>query len=253
MAAMGHHNGDGADDEQRNETRTPVTLLVEYEGADELVCDYTENLSSGGVFVSTTRDLEVGTKVRLVLSFPGLLQPIAVSGEVKWSRGREAGAGVGIEFDDGDAKSKLGVFVSQIRAGDPSIVTKLVRVLVVEDNPHVSQLIRDGLSGSGRRDFGDSLAFNFRSANNGKDGLTLLRNERFDALIIDIYLPILDGPAVISQVRADPALAALPIIAVSAGGTHAREAALNAGASVFLDKPMRLRQIIENLRTLLSI
>ena len=73
--------------DQRRDSRESVTLFVEYEGADDLVGDYTENLSSGGTFVATNRPLPIGTEIKLVLSFPGLLEPISVVGTVRWTRG----------------------------------------------------------------------------------------------------------------------------------------------------------------------
>src|SRR5215470_14135990 len=96
-----------SDQEKRRDPREPVTLLVEYEGADDLLGDYTENLSSGGTFVATNRELPIGTEVQLVLGFPGLLEPIAISGTVRWTRDDEGGSGAGIEFSDGPARDKL--------------------------------------------------------------------------------------------------------------------------------------------------
>ena len=77
--------------DQRKSDREPVTLFVEYEGADDLVGDYTENLSSGGTFVATNRALPIGQQIKLVLSFPGLLEPIAIEGTVRWTRSAQSG------------------------------------------------------------------------------------------------------------------------------------------------------------------
>jgi uncharacterized protein (TIGR02266 family) len=243
-------------EEQRRFDREPVTLVVEYDGADELVVDYTENLSSGGTFVHTTRPFEVGTQVHLRLSFPGLLSPIALEGVVRWSRDSAAGEpGAGIEFTNFDdrARARIDEIVQRIRARDPQVVDRVIRVLVVEDNPHVAQLITDGLRGSGRVQLGDNLSFHFRTAVNGAEALELLRTETFDALIVDIYLPVLDGASVIAQAREDERTRTIPIIAVSAGGDSARQQALSAGADFFLDKPMRLRQIIDTMRQLMPL
>jgi uncharacterized protein (TIGR02266 family) len=239
--------------EKRRHAREAVTLVVEYEGADDLVVDFTDNLSSGGTFVHTPRDFEIGTIVHLVLSFPGLIQPIRINGEVRWARGDtdDEERGVGIEFVEGPAREQLRELIDRITARDPSVVSRLMRVLVVEDNPHVAQLIRDGLRGSEKRTFQD-MAFNFRTASNGSEALELLQAESFDALIIDVYLPVLDGPAVIQKVRLDERTRGLPIIAVSAGGDSARDAARAAGANFFLHKPMRLRQIIDTMRQLVT-
>lgn len=242
------------EDEKRRDSREPVTLFVEYEGADDLVGDFTENLSSGGTFVATNRVLPIGTRVQLVLSFPGLLEPIAIEGKVRWKRdeaGEEGDAGAGIEFEPGPAQVALAAVIDKVKNRDPKTVSRLFRVLVVEDNKHVAQLITEGLRGSSRRDFG-GVSFVFRNAEDGRAAVEILRKEKFDALIIDVYLPILDGPRVIMQARSELGLADLPIIAVSAGGDAARRSALDAGANIFLDKPMRLRQVIDTMQRLLA-
>jgi uncharacterized protein (TIGR02266 family) len=242
-----------SDDEKRRDNREPVTLFVEYEGADDLVGDFTENLSSGGTFVATTRELPIGTHVQLVLSFPGLLEPISIEGTVRWKRGTgnsEGDSGAGIEFEAGPARDQLAALIEKVRTRDPKTVSRLFRVLVVEDNKHVAQLITEGLRGSSRRDFG-GVSFVFRSAEDGRAAVEILRREKFDALIIDVYLPIMDGPRVIQQARGELGLNDLPIIAVSAGGESARRSALDAGANIFLDKPMRLRQVIDTMQRLL--
>src|SRR5215475_10851128 len=100
-------NEDDDGGEKRRSDREPVTLFVEYEGADDLLGDYTENLSSGGTFVATNRELPIGTGVQLVLGFPGLLEPISIEGTVRWTRDDEGGAGAGIEFAEGPAREKL--------------------------------------------------------------------------------------------------------------------------------------------------
>jgi len=116
----------------------------------------------------------------------------------------------------------------------------------------VARLIREGLEGSSAQ-FGDQVSFRFCESSNGRDALEMCRSQPFDAAIIDIYLPIMDGAQVIEALRSDTELAALPIIAVSAGGSPARDAALKAGADLFLDKPMRLRQVIESMRRLIAL
>jgi uncharacterized protein (TIGR02266 family) len=242
------------DDEKRRDGREPVTLFVEYEGADDLIGDYTENLSTGGTFVATNRDIPIGTRIQLVLSFPGLLAAISVEGVVRWTRtieSDEGEAGAGIEFEPGPARDQLAAVIDRIRNRDPKMVSRLFRVLVVEDNRHVAQLIQDGLHGSVRRDFGGGVSFVFRDAEDGRAAVEILRRETFDALIIDVYLPILDGPRVIATARTELGLSELPIIAVSAGGDAARRSALEAGANIFLDKPMRLRQVIDTIQRLL--
>jgi uncharacterized protein (TIGR02266 family) len=248
------------DDDKRKSDREPVTLFVEYEGADDLVGDYTENLSSGGTFVATNRELPIGTNIQLVLSFPGLLEPIAIEGTVRWTRGSQNAtevvaegeeAGAGIQFTAGTARDQLAGLIEKINRRDPKTVSRLFHVLVVEDNRHVATLIQDGLKGSARRDFGGGVSFVVRQAEDGRQAIEILRKETFDALIVDVYLPVIDGAKVIATARGELGLVSLPIIAVSAGGDSARRSALDAGANIFLDKPMRLRQVIDTIQKLM--
>lgn len=233
---------------------TPVSLVVDYDGAEDLILDYNQNLSSGRVFLTTPRQLDVGTPVHLRLAFPGLRKPIGIRGVVGWTReGDDDERGIGIELDEGESRDLLREQVIRVRERDPELVMRLIRVLVVEDNPHVDHLIRHGLSGTGRRELPDDVAFNFRTATNGREALDLLHSSTFDVLIVDVYLPILDGAHVIQHVRADERLRKLPIVAVSAGGKSARDAAITAGANVFLEKPMRLRQLLDAMRGFIDV
>jgi CheY-like chemotaxis protein len=176
-------------------------------------------------------------------------------GTVKWVRDTDEGRGVGVEFDalPDEASQRLDEIVSRIASGDPDLVARTLRVLVVEDNPHVATLIRDGLAGGSRRELAGRVHFGFETATNGREALDLLRSQPFDAMIIDIYLPVMDGAQVIAAVRADETLRSLPIVAVSAGGVPAKTAALSAGADFFLDKPMRLADILESMRKLTGL
>src|SRR5690242_1635698 len=140
MSSIDDAGDDGAD--KRRHERKPVTLCVDYDGAEDLLADYTDNLSSGGTFVVTAREMPIGTEVRLVLSFPGLLQPIHVDGVVRWTREatEDEERGVGIEFAEGPGRTHLEAIADKLRRGDPGVTERVVRVLLVEDNPHVAEL-----------------------------------------------------------------------------------------------------------------
>lgn len=239
-------------EDQRRHPRLPVRLLVDYDDADDFISDYTENLSAGGTFVHTTRLLERDTTIQLVLSFPGLLQPITIEGIVRWARGGKQ-PGVGIEFLPGHDREQLDELVARIEARDPRAVARVVKVLVVDDNPHISELICTGLGASARRAFGGELAFYFATAEDGASAVELLRTAAFDLAIIEMFLPIVDGTNVIGAARNDLGLTDLPIIAISAAGEPARRPALAAGANVYLSKPMRLREVLDSMRQLMRV
>jgi uncharacterized protein (TIGR02266 family) len=232
------------DEDRRGDERFAVALRVDYEDADDLVADYTENLSSGGACVASSREVELGTEVRLALSFPGLVSPIRVDGVVRWCRDSM----LGIEFVEG-VRAKLDALIARIRDRDPELVKRTLRVLVVEDNPHIAQLLRHGLGDDRKTD----VAFDCRLASDGRAALEMLREQHFDVMIVDIYLPVLDGTGVITTVRQKLGMPNLPIIAVSGGGDAARHAAMAAGANLFIDKPMRLKSLLERMREIMNL
>jgi uncharacterized protein (TIGR02266 family) len=244
-------DGDRPDHDRRGSDRMPLVLRVDYEDADDLLADYTENLSSGGTCVANGRLLAEGTEVQLVLSFPGLVAPIPVDGVVRWTRVGDEPM-IGIEFKPGVAQERLAAMIDRIRDRDPKVVKRTLRVLIVEDNPHVAQLISHGLGG-GVRGLGADLAVSTKTARDGREALAMIGETTFDALIVDVYLPVIDGASMIATVRGQLGMTELPIIAVSAGGETARRAAMSAGADIFIDKPMRLRNVIETIRSLMSL
>lgn len=241
-------------DERRADPRTRLTLKVEYPSAKGFLHDYTVNLSRGGTMLRTGRELHPGDPVLLELSFPGLVDPLALAGEVRWVKAEEDGEHtVGVIFDlqDAHVRETLEALVGRVRSEDPSLLARAVRILVVEDNPYVARLINEGLAGYEQRSAART-SFITEHARDGKEALARLVNERWDLLIVDMYLPVMDGETVIRTVRKDPRWKGLPVIAVSAGAQEARQVALAAGADFFLDKPFRLTDVLATLHKLVA-
>jgi len=90
-------------------------------------------------------------------------------------------------------------------------------------------------------------------AENGKAGLELARTVQPDFILTDLSMPVMDGWEMIKQLKNDPALAKIPIIALTA---HAmvgdREKALAAGCHNYLSKPLRPESFGKQLNQLLS-
>jgi len=76
-------------------------------------------------------------------------------------------------------------------------------------------------------------------AADGPTGLELASRERFDLILLDIQLPLMDGHAVARALRANPALADVPIVAVTSYAMAGdREEAMTAGCDGYLEKPI---------------
>ncbi len=239
--------------ERRAYARADMVLKVEYPSVEGFLQDYSVNLSRGGTMIRIGRALRVGDSVELSLSFPGLVTPIHRKGVVRWVQ--EEGPGehsAGVEFEEKPEEARqLDAMVERIKAGDKELVAPLVRILVVEDNLHVAKLIADGLS-TYRHRSSVPIAFTTRYAVNGKEALAQLATEPADVLLVDMYLPVMDGESLIRELRASDTFKRLPVIALSAGGEDVRERAFAAGADFFLDKPVRLADVLSTMRTLMA-
>lgn len=239
----------------RQHPRSEVMLKVEYPGYEDFLHDYTENISKGGTFVYSEREWHVGDRLRLTLSFPGLLRPIQVRGEVAWVR-KEQDRGIGVRFlfdENPDSEQQLSTLVKAIERGESTALARRIRILVVEDNQFIQKLLRDGLDSLARKRMADSVTLIFREAANGFDGLELLAKEEVDLLVCDLYLPVLDGFELIRRARQQHPKGRLPILAFSAGGPDAGRRALALGADIFLDKPLRLTRVFETICDLLRL
>ncbi|RGP36899.1 response regulator transcription factor [Pseudotabrizicola alkalilacus] len=103
------------------------------------------------------------------------------------------------------------------------------RVLLIEDEPNISEAIRFILS----RDGCDVTALA-----DGTGALDAVRAAMPDLVILDLMLPGLSGLEILIQLRADPTTQSLPVMMLTAKGQgRDREAAERAGASHFMTKP----------------
>jgi len=94
---------------------TAVVLHVAYEAVEDLVGDYKSSLARGELRVANRRSLPLGTRVRLALSFPGLVEPLLIDGDV-----RAVSAGddptLTIALAQGPALEQLALVIDRIRA-----------------------------------------------------------------------------------------------------------------------------------------
>ncbi|RLL53317.1 DNA-binding response regulator [Mariprofundus sp. EBB-1] len=113
-------------------------------------------------------------------------------------------------------------------------------ILIIEDDREQSQMLSDYLSGE---------HMEIITCPTGIDGLTLLRDEPFDALILDVGLPDIDGFEVCRQVRT---FSQLPILMLTArGDAMDRIIGLEIGADDYLPKPFNPRELLARLRAIL--
>ncbi len=237
--------------EKRRDPRVPLVLRVDYPGAPGAARDATENLSAGGLFVRTERDLEVGQKLPMVISFPGLLDPMEIEVEVVRIRTSpaEGPPGVAVKVPSPDDQAKLSRLLQLAR--QPSRGRRGFVVLVVEDNPHVLEMYEYALRKLRQRD-GPRITVEY--AANGEEALRRLAGKpRPDLVLTDLYMPVMDGFGLVERMRAQKDLVDVPVLMISAGGAEARARAIECGVDVYLQKPVQFSDIMSTVRMLLAV
>jgi signal transduction histidine kinase/DNA-binding response OmpR family regulator len=112
------------------------------------------------------------------------------------------------------------------------------KVLLIDDDKNVHELVK--------RNFGDEFSMMF--AENGDQGIKLLREHRPDAILLDIQMPGRDGWSVLSEIKNDPELRDLPVIIISMLEDDKQAEAL--GAAAHMTKPIDRQQLLDQIHSL---
>ena len=117
------------------------------------------------------------------------------------------------------------------------------RVLVVDDDPVILKLLEVNFTMEG---------FDVVSAIDGVDGLERARIDRPDVVVTDIMMPKMNGIELLEAMRADPDIADIPVILLSAKAmTDDVRAGLDAGADDYITKPFEPLELVDRVNKLL--
>ncbi|HEX7887514.1 MAG TPA: response regulator [Phenylobacterium sp.] len=118
------------------------------------------------------------------------------------------------------------------------------RVLVVDDDPHIMELIVTRLELAG---------FDTRTARNGADAIQRLTDFRPEAMVLDINMPVLDGFGVLAHMKANDLTAKTPTMVLTARNNAADVArAVQMGARDYLSKPFNDALLVQRVGRLLA-
>jgi two-component system cell cycle response regulator DivK len=117
------------------------------------------------------------------------------------------------------------------------------RILIVEDTEDNRQILRDLLSYAG---------FDLIEANDGAQGVTMAAQHHPDLILMDIQLPNVDGYEATRRIKADPALEAIPVIAVTSYAlSDDISKAMAVGCNGYVAKPFSPRALLAKIHEFL--
>jgi len=117
------------------------------------------------------------------------------------------------------------------------------KVLVIEDEPDILEMITYNIEREGSKVI---------SCRNGEEGLSRIRTDNPDLVILDLMLPGMDGVEVCQHVKSDPVLRSIPIIMVTAKGEESDIVlGLGIGADDYICKPFSPRELVARVKVVL--
>lgn len=233
-----------------------LLLRAELEIDGKTIVTHTLAIGPEAFTLAVGEELPLGANVRVALSFPRLVEEFAVDA-VAIERLPPDGFGEPgsvvcqiVSLSDAAADS-----LNEVLSIDPDLSRESGRMrtlpqqngyrfLLVEDNAFIRDLFAYAMHKYFKNRRADVA---LGMAADGEEAWRMLASESYDMAIVDYYLPVLSGSQLIERMRAEPRYSTLPVVAISVGGADAREATLCAGADIFLDKPIVIRDLFSTL------
>ena len=117
------------------------------------------------------------------------------------------------------------------------------KMLTVDDSPSVRKLVKFTLKAKG---------YEVGSAGDGLEALDLLKQEVFDAIILDINMPRMNGLEFLRTIKADDQYAGMPVIMLTTEGQDEdKDKAVALGATAYMVKPFKPTQLLTLLEKIL--
>jgi CheY-like chemotaxis protein len=226
-----------------------MVLRAELSHDQREIVAHTTELTRDSAVVRTDEPLSPGDAVSLRLSFRQLLAPVQLAAHVVAT---DPGSGLGyfpgvtLAFDTPtpEQREHLARLVGELDdegAAEPPVC----RILVVED----SQLMREHVETRAERVADDSVRVVVDTADSVERALELLETRSYALALIDLFLPDKSGDGLVRTIR-ERGLDQLAVIGCSVGGDEARTAFLDAGADLYLDKPVKVKDLFATVQRL---
>jgi CheY-like chemotaxis protein len=233
-----------------SEARLPLLLRCELALGTRKVVTHTIDVGPTFVRIACSPQPSVGDDAHVVLSLPGLVPRLYLSCRVTAVEAPDkVGHGPAIVCTIVEASSEAREALAALSAGRAIVGREKYRCLLVEDNAFIRDLFSYGVQRYGRD---RQRPITVEVAEDADAGWKMLESGDFDMAIVDHYLPTGTGADLIARIRGNSRLSEMSVVAISVGGHEVRDATMAAGADLFLDKPIVMRDLFATLDTLVS-
>lgn len=118
------------------------------------------------------------------------------------------------------------------------------KLLLVDDTDTILLFLKTLLAGQG---------FDFLTAKNGEEAVAKARQERPDLILLDVFMPVMDGIEACRVLKGDPTLKDIPVVVVTARSEAENvEKCFDAGCDDYVFKPIRKLELLDKINRLLG-
>jgi len=245
-------SGGGADRRIHPRYTAPYRVVVSPAEARQLPA-LTDDLSVSGLFLTTAHELPLDQPLDLTLHLPDGRRAVRCTGRVvrrAVSAEERVGYGVQLEFSDATTAIDYIERLNVLQRGEVDVEPAAFRVLVVEDNEVVRELLALSLPKLWAQRYPRGPQLLVEVVNDGQRALAALERAPFRLVITDVFMPNLDGRVFLSTLRQDPRWHGVPILVISAAAIGDEVMAKDADA--FMLKPLRLTALFQTVHVLLA-
>jgi DNA-binding response OmpR family regulator len=118
------------------------------------------------------------------------------------------------------------------------------KVLLIDDDPSLNNLLKIGLAAFG---------YECIAAENGKAAQQVLQTFRPDLMLVDLFMPVMDGLAFIQWLRETAGDSTPVLVFTSLNDVSVAEEALKSGANSFIGKPLHMKGLVEAMKRLAPV
>jgi CheY-like chemotaxis protein len=242
----------GADRRIHPRYMAPYRVVVSAAEARQLSV-LTDDLSASGLFLATPHELPLEQPLDLTLHLPDGRRAVRCTGRIvrRSAAGEErVGYGVLLEFSDAHVAIDYIERLNALQRGEVDVEPASFRVLVVEDNEVVRELLALSLPKLWAQRYPRGPQLVVAVVSDGQRALAALAQEEYRLVITDVFMPNLDGRVFLSTLRHDARWRGMPILVISAAAVGDEVMAQDADA--FMLKPLRLTALFQTVHVLLA-
>jgi CheY-like chemotaxis protein len=145
-------------------------------------------------------------------------------------------------YHEGEPSNNLYKYLFSVGANLTGSERTVPTILIIDDEPSIAEVVAEVLLDEG---------YDPQTAASGREALALLAERRPDLILLDLFMPEMNGLDLLAHLQGDPALALIPVVLMTAGALCELDLH-HSGVAQVISKPFNLNELIATVQTLVE-